>query len=614
MSEPEAKIILDSCSRDGTRRLVTAELKIHRFVLAEFNTHRLFCLAGDNLLEFDLPAGATSGHRRIHYITIGDFVDRWHNGANRIAANPKRDIDLTLIKADRIYTANELSEILGFAKSAIHNACRSNDIENAFKVQGDNRWYMSGQTFIDWRESSPEHTRFSVRDRLKQMQIRQLDEATGDIVTSTVTDCWYSGDKEVYTLRAGSFEVTATLDHQIYTEAGWLPLRDIKPGMAVVVKSFGKQPDDVKDANRLRKINGRWRSVWQREKRLELIDQYSNCMNSECSNTYDLQVHHIVPVYQDPSLAFEDSNIVLLCGECHKQEHSRQDWQGGTYLFGNIEIVESIEYRGVEMTYDLEIDGEYPNFLANGVVVHNSRNSASSRAIPVTKTLQRVIEDPAWPVAYPVEQPGMQGGEELAGEDLADALEFLEDIHHYVTDKLAAYVEAHEPAHRLHKSVLNRYIEPWMWHTVIVTASSWQNYFAQRCSPLAQPEIRVPSEILKSLFDSSTPTVLDEGEWHLPYVQDDERVQYSEAELIPISVARCARVSYLTHDGVRDVQKDRELYQRLVVADPPHWSPLEHVARLSQPSDTPYEKLSNFDGWIQWRKSVETAKGVNTRV
>lgn len=45
-----------------------------------------------------------------------------------------------------------------------------------------------------------------------------------------------------------------------------------------------------------------------------------------------------------------------------------------------------------------------------------------------------------------------------------------------------------------------------------------------------------------------------------------------------VSAARCARVSYLTHDGVRDVREDVHLYQRLVTAVPPHWSPLEHVA------------------------------------
>ena len=41
MSVPEAKIICDSISPDGIR-LTTMEVKMHRFILAEMNTHRIF--------------------------------------------------------------------------------------------------------------------------------------------------------------------------------------------------------------------------------------------------------------------------------------------------------------------------------------------------------------------------------------------------------------------------------------------------------------------------------------------------------------------------------------------------------------------------------------------
>jgi len=45
-----------------------------------------------------------------------------------------------------------------------------------------------------------------------------------------------------------------------------------------------------------------------------------------------------------------------------------------------------------------------------------SRNSASSRAIPVTKQMERVTDDLAYPVAWPAEQRGMQGGDALPEE------------------------------------------------------------------------------------------------------------------------------------------------------------------------------------------------------
>jgi hypothetical protein len=88
------------------------------------------------------------------------------------------------------------------------------------------------------------------------------------------------------------------------------------------------------------------------------------------------------------------------------------------------------------------------------------------------------------------------------------------------------------------------------------------------------------------------------GEWHLPLVQDDERSMPIE-ELKKVSAARCARVSYLTHDGKRDIEKDIELCERL--RSDRHLSPFEHVATPSSEADL----HANFRGWVQMRKEIE---------
>ena len=41
--------------------------------------------------------------------------------------------------------------------------------------------------------------------------------------------------------------------------------------------------------------------------------------------------------------------------------------------------IERIEYVGVEETYDLEVEGPHHNFVANGIVTHNSVNEYSAR-------------------------------------------------------------------------------------------------------------------------------------------------------------------------------------------------------------------------------------------
>jgi hypothetical protein len=65
-------------------------------------------------------------------------------------------------------------------------------------------------------------------------------------------------------------------------------------------------------------------------------------------------------------------------------------------------------------------------------------------------------------------------------------------------------------------------------------------------------------------------------------------------------VARCARVSYITHEGKRYISKDLELYERLMSGGANgHWSPTEHVAT---PLADPRETSGNLRGWKQYRK------------
>lgn len=140
-----------------------------------------------------------------------------------------------------------------------------------------------------------------------------------------------------------------------------------------------------------------------------------------------------------------------------------------------------------------------------------------------------------------------------------------------------------------------------MWHTVIVSATDWDGFWTQRCSPLAQPEIRAAAEAMRDAFEASTPIARASGDWHLPYITEDDRVEAAHAHetLRRVSAARCGRVSYLTQDGRRDLEEDLKLYDRFVSADPPHASPLEHVATPAPTTDS--RQLGNLRGWLQLR-------------
>ena len=230
-----------------------------------------------------------------------------------------------------------------------------------------------------------------------------------------------------------------------------------------------------------------------------------------------------------------------------------------------------------------------------------SRNSASSRAIPVKKLLETVRTDPAMPLYYAYNQSGMQAAGQMTKEDAASCEQVILDLRDKAVRAVATLTDLN-----LHKQWANRYLEPFMWHTVICTSTEWDNFFVQRISALAQPEIDALAIKIFNAQLESQPTLVNYGEWHLPYITEDDRLNYNTETLVKASAARCARVSYLTQDGVPKMEADLDRYDRLVTAWPPHWSPLEHVATPWRPKKLKFwtKPLGNFDDWAQLRHNT----------
>jgi thymidylate synthase ThyX len=265
-------------------------------------------------------------------------------------------------------------------------------------------------------------------------------------------------------------------------------------------------------------------------------------------------------------------------------------------------ILDSIAANGVRLT---TMKFVAPRFILAEINTHRmfSRNAASSRAIPTAKMLARVLTDPALPCEWGQNQPGMQASEVLSQENTYSAR----------TLWLEAMRDAVASAKRLadlgvHKQIANRLIEPFIWCEQIVTATDWVNFFWQRCDKAAQPEFRELARSACVAYFNSQPTPIAHGWWHLPYVYREDINALREREgdgrfseftdgLCQVSVARCARVSYLTHEGVRDVDKDLELFSKLRKSG--HWSPFEHVASPAHDADW---RFGNFHGWVQYRK------------
>jgi len=216
----------------------------------------------------------------------------------------------------------------------------------------------------------------------------------------------------------------------------------------------------------------------------------------------------------------------------------------------------------------------YPRFIHGELMTHRvfGRNAASSRAIPVKKMIEQVRNDPAMPIHWGQNQPGMQANSQLEGFKLK-----LAKVMWRGAAWVASYIAQGMNAVGLHKQVANRILEPFQFMHTVVTATEFDNFYHLRMHKDAQPEMRELAWCMNTAQDDSKPERLPDGHWHLPYVFDFEKATHPLNVLLKISAARCARVSYLNHDKSKPVvDNDVELYNMLAVR--PYDNGKGHVA------------------------------------
>lgn len=266
-------------------------------------------------------------------------------------------------------------------------------------------------------------------------------------------------------------------------------------------------------------------------------------------------------------------------------------------------IQDSISPDGIRLT---ALSLVYPAFFHQDFMTHRvfSRNASSTRAIPMKKMLANIRRDMAMPIHWGINQPGMQAKQQLTGWRLLAAKALWRLAGHS-----AMFLAKQLERIGAHKQVGNMILWPFMHFNTIVSSTEWDNFFELRDHEDARPEIQKLAQEIKAAMERSVPVVLKAGQWHLPYVYAEDGQMCDLDQQKKISAARCARVSYLTHEGrVPDVDEDLGLFDRLVGSRPLHASPTEHQA-------TPDKKVrgkwkhpelhGNFTGWIQQRKQLE---------
>jgi len=299
----------------------------------------------------------------------------------------------------------------------------------------------------------------------------------------------------------------------------------------------------------------------------------------------------------------------------------------------------------------------YPRIIHAEMMTHRmfSRNAASSRAIPASKMIEKVENNPFIPIKFQKHHSGMQGTEYFEGKDHETARDL------WLSSKDMALIHAKEMLDfGVTKQIINRTLEPYQWYTALFTATEWENFFALRADEPAEIHIQDLAFKMLEEYNNSEPKQLKAGEWHIPFGDNMDVEKLANIAPLPnsshtefedlkvkIATARCARVSYENFDGSDDYQKDINLHDRL--ASMGHWSPFEHCARAMSEkeyhqhvrtskantisTEAPEDKDSgivestisyldkedlgwsgNFQGFIQYRKMFNSENKTDERV
>ena len=229
-----------------------------------------------------------------------------------------------------------------------------------------------------------------------------------------------------------------------------------------------------------------------------------------------------------------------------------------------IVIADSISDQGIRLT---TFQLRYWRAIHSELLTHRlwARNAGSSRARPVKAIIEQVRTEPYGPIHWGENQAGMQASKEIDPSKITRA-----KFAWFMAAKAAADHAEDMMNMGLHKQVVNRILEPFTYIDVVVTATDYDNFFALRLHKDAQPEIYQLAQVMKEALDASTPKPLNQGEWHLPYIQESELNQDLET-LKRTSAARCARVSYKAFDGtVASVEQDLDLFNKLMGGEIKH--------------------------------------------
>ncbi len=324
------------------------------FVFREFMRHRVgWCIAGDT--EITLESEAGNLRRR----TIAELYKLWHLGVE-----------------DRL--PHSAGGVTWHSRAGKWMAQVRRGEQNHYLGLYESR-EAAESAVTEFRELHPS-TRLRKLESVRRNHVRCYDEETLLAQRARIVDVIQSGVKSLIKITTESGKtLRCTVDHAVFTPEGWCKAGELAVGDSVMVADTAPRPSQALVPPSLRRGIGVWTSM-QRERLIKEIDTCHLC--GQDFPRAELALDHVVPVAGDLTQALDEKNLAPACEPCHAIKSAGEqalDQRGGKIAKAVPDRIVAIEQDGEEMTYDLSVEGPWHNFLANGIVVHNSYNEESGR-------------------------------------------------------------------------------------------------------------------------------------------------------------------------------------------------------------------------------------------
>lgn len=447
-----SRLLRDHHGTPFEQSVMTFYVRCPIFVAREWFRHRMGCLTGDTEITLSSESGKT-----VYKRTIKEIYDLKHGGV--VDQMP------VLVKNG---TSKAGTPVFRDARRRYKNAERTRILPNC-------------------------------QDRT----MRVLDEETGLFTTGKMADVWETGVKEVYLVETEDGKsVRASAEHPFLTDDGWVKAKDLT-GEEFLVSSKPVAANDRVIPPRLREGIG----IWVQMLRRRMIDpRGATCYI--CGHFFEadqIDLDHVVPVVADLKLALDEDNIKPACKACHRAKSNEEqaftaDGRRKTVLgIKWVKIKSKPIIVGEEMTYDIEMEAPHHNYVANGLVVHNSFNEISGRykELPTDFYVPRQFRIPN-PDTKQMDYKYIDAPDELNAEATAIAKKLYKQAEDAYRALLDAGIAKEHARIVLPVGIFTEF----RW---TVNARALMNFLALRNEPSAMGEIRSYARGIEKLFSDFMP-------------------------------------------------------------------------------------------------------------